>query len=764
MATFTEVLLANPYDKFTRFEISPEEFMEHIHHVSDEYAELGKEFIDQFSVKDGNKIFFFLTGFPGVGKTTFINWLISQIKTNNNQYFKANTSNILTEYINLSFETTSKSNYFEASISSVIKKRFNTYKDAFKFILDNRTKFEKEFSEFIGKKKIITKLVQLDQGNPDDEDELIDNWNSFIENLSSHSLILLCLLEKTLKINSDTERYCFFCVDNLDALSYDYLISGFWSDYFKSFGDVLYISEKMNWPSVRYRFKIVFILRQYNYNLIRENINPHAISVMDPFIYNNKYFIQKNIKKILEKRKQYALNKKIDINKSTISLIDVILSEDSIYRDKVYLPLFNYDIRKINQKIVEISTTTNIIDFTFDKDEYNKLYYSNKTDKHPHRNGARGIIIHSFIKALFASEEKYPIDPIFDDDGSNGSQPFCSYCRMLMTVMFNLSYASHKRLDKDLSKIDSIKPDSFSLDRLIINLRIFENKNTVIPYENIFDWLKKFYSLKNKVFTHLIELSNKNESNLNDSPKNPLGSILNFENEFQIAKNTDSTNLSSTILREIKIRINPSGVIYLRYLVTHFEFMSSYTYWRNEEYTNKFKPLFLSIAFNKNNRQYEFEKLLIDVLSVVIRKKQGNDSFLKQKIFVGDSKLKTITDYLNSILTIHFDQSPNQLYSSRMIATHLSYIESFRNYLNTNELMVSRIVKNHKDYKGKSLDEINVFILKDIELMYINLCINTSIYLIDESVYSIMKKWNEKINELLINKNFNSQIDIGNEY
>jgi hypothetical protein len=581
MATFTEILLANPYDKFTKFEITHEEFISKIHYVNDEYIGLGNEFIDQFSIKDGNKNFFFLTGFPGVGKTTFINWFIDQLKKNTNEFFTTDTSNILTENINLSFETTSDPKYFESTIASIIRWHFNDYKESFKFILENRNKFEKEFSEFIPKKNILIKLISIDKEKIDDEDALIENWAAFIQGLSSNSLILLCLLQKMLKIVEKPDRFCFFCIDNLDALSTDYLTNGFWFDYFKAFGDILHISGKMKWGELRYRIKIIFVLRQYNYNLIRENINSHARNVVEPFVYKNKYFVQKNIKKILEKRKQYALSKKIDIHETTASLVDVILSEDSIYRDKLYLPLFNYDIRKINQKIVEISTSDFILDFNFDKLLYNKLYYYSRLDKYPYRNGARGIIIHSFIKTLFISEEKYPIDPIFDDEGLEENQPFCSYCRMLMTVIFNLSYGNVKRLDKDLSKIDTIKPDTFTLDRLILHLRIFNNIDSIIPYDNMFEWLKKFYSLKSKTFTHLIEVSNTNDNNDN---KNSNNLALNFENEINIAKSLDSARLAGSILHDTKISINPSGVIYLRYLVTHFEFMAAYRYWRNDEF------------------------------------------------------------------------------------------------------------------------------------------------------------------------------------
>lgn len=73
MATFTEILLVNPYDKMLRFGISPKEFLLKMQVVNEEYIALGEDFIKQFTVADGNKIFFFLTGFPGVGKTTFIN-------------------------------------------------------------------------------------------------------------------------------------------------------------------------------------------------------------------------------------------------------------------------------------------------------------------------------------------------------------------------------------------------------------------------------------------------------------------------------------------------------------------------------------------------------------------------------------------------------------------------------------------------------------------------------------------------------------------
>jgi hypothetical protein len=381
--------------------------------------------------------------------------------------------------------------------------------------------------------------------------------------------------------------------------------------------------------------------------------------------------------------------------------------------------------------------------------------YCNKDIKKrefPYRNGARGILIHSFLKLLFQSDEKYPIEPIFDDPPIyEDDHPFCSYCRLLLTIIYNLTCGIAKPLDKNLENLNRIMTNDFPLDDLIKRLRILSDNSqeSLISVEKVFSWLSHFYTIGNETITHLINISGKS------SRKNKK---ISFEKEINIAKETPSIELHETDLNDIHLRINPSGVVYLRYLIPHFEFFSNYRYWRNDKFIKTFKPLYLATEIvqypdrYQTVYKYEFEILLDDVFNLVKRKKHQNDGFLKERVFK-KSNISNLQKYLKSDFVVHFSETSDLLYSTRLITTHLTYIDQFRRFVTENYVLSDKkIWDNKKKYGTKSKVEIQTFIL-EIQKKYIDLYLseqggNT----FDSGVYPLMLDWKKHIDNLLEGK------------
>jgi ABC-type oligopeptide transport system ATPase subunit len=736
--TFKDILLHSPYERLLDYGLTESEFREYLLVRNEEYKKIANEIFASFSQGDKSKTFYFLKGFSGCGKTTFIRWLIKEIIDTKETTFNSGSLKIYREYINLSFTSNSEKRYFEKTIIDIIDRKFEDYKSTFIFIERNHDKIFPHLNGIKNKSHLIADITTESKSS-----SLFKSaFDSLLDDLPVKTLLTICLLQKIIHVEEKKHDLCFFCIDNLDSFDYSYLLEDFWQDFFYAYNKLIDIRKEFDWSfDIKKKLKVLYVLREHNYNLVKANFNKHASDVLRPLTHDAFSIIQPDVKKILENRVNYALNREIDINSDILKLINLILDEDDIFREKFYLPLFNYDLRKLNQKIVEIATNENLLHFKFDFKKYGNLF---KHRDPQFKNGARGIILHGFLKTLFNSEEKYPIDPIFDDDylEDSSSQPFCSYCRLLITVIYNLTCQDDKRLNKKLDNLALITKEQFPLSKLISSLRIFnDTKEPIIPYKSIFYWLSKFYNLRNETVTHLINISEKTTNTSRD---------ISFDEELiESLQNQDFA--TNSIINNINIRINPSGVIYLRYLIPHFEFLAAYKYWREDkdEFSKLFKPLYLSTDYSTLNNKYEFETLIDDVYSIVEKKKRGNDKFLEERIFKY-SKVNNIGKYLDSKFVLHLKDINSQLYSSRTITTHLRYLEYFRKYLIEDEAFGNYVnqMKNLYGSNVKSLKEIEKFILK-YQKKYIDLYFNNEKHeSFDYTISEIMKKWKKHIYDL----------------
>ena len=743
---FAELLTYSPYEKVGGYSIETKEFIEEIQVTTNSFQVTAKTLIDNLLRKTiPDNCISFLTGFPGVGKTTFINWLIYFI--NQKQECEQSTMKplVLTEeknkqllayYINCSFTGSSERDGLKTIVSNEIANNFNDYKKTIEFLISHKYMEQFDRVDVVFFKELLDK----NKNSPDRNQikQLIDN-----QPLYKDSLILLLLLHKWIDTKEkNNEATTIFFIDNLDALNSIYLYDdddNFWKDLISAYSK--FRAVVIGTGGNANKLKLIFSLRNYNHSLILSRFDGHHYDHYKLYMSQQPYnLISTDLNQILVKRKTYAVTKNLMINKDLLSVVEIILSEDTLYREKVYLPLFNYDIRSLNQHIARL-TGEMPLDFSFSKSKeiYDQLFahYSPQNEnKHPFRNGARGIVLHSLIKALFNSNEKYPIEPItYEENSTHDTAPFCSECRMLMTVIYNLSYKT--KLRNDLSDIEQKQPATFSLADLIKSLRIYPNGNKqVISTDKILHWLVKFNGTNNESHIHLIDMSGLTK----DSVKNADGSShpqihYNTMTENELIRKINLTpkfrlHDRASGLTKIKIKINPSAVIYLRYLVCHFEFFAAYKYWQNDKFTKSFKPLYLATDLKKdqNSYKYEFQNLLEDVFSLVKQKKHKNDNFLMQRMFNRDF-IPNTNSFINSDFSFRILKEresdrrlfeSGMLYSSRVITTHLRYIASFRSYLNTTGNIKEVIKNNNTQYQSLSLNEINLFIF-NIEKKYIDL-------------------------------------------
>lgn len=757
-----QLLSYSPYDRFSGNldEQDVEEFIENIQVLTQKHQDTAKELINKLIAKRGDNCISFFTGFPGVGKTTFINWLIYFIQHPNKASLMkpeilniTDGNNLIANYLNFSFSSSSEIDELRTVFSDEVSKNFAKYVSTINFIYanKNRPEFHRVDIDF------------LHELAKDKNDSNVRTIKSVIDskNLNKVSILLFLFLHKWIEAKENNNSISLFFIDNLDSLDSNYLYkneNNFWTDLYKAYN---YFYTAIEYYGGNHNnFKFIFSLRNYNYWRVLEcSKGPDYEQIKSSISENSHGLISADLSKIISKRKDFAEAKKIPPNLNLTTIIDIIMADEDRYKENVYLPLFNYNIRSLTQDIARIVADESLgFEFNQAKETYKSLFDNKKAIV-----GARGIIIHTLLKALFKSNDKYPVEELTYIDNPNKNTPFCSECRLLLTLIYNLSYK--RKLKNDLSDINQIKPEFFSLDELIKVLRIYKDdrKKQIVSTKNVLNWLEKFNGTNSDSHIHLIDISGVKIITKTDD-KFPGEKLVYYDgkSEDEFAERIDATenNLLKDRFSKIKIRINPSAIIYLRYLISHFEFFAIYKYWRKEKFDEIFKPLFLSTELKRENgnHKYEFQSLLEDVFSFVKRKKIKNDFFLSKQIFEGTT-IKSIENYLESnfcfLLKFTNKNGDNikkgYLYSTRIITTHLNYIENFRLYLNTED-MKEKINKNFNEFNSPGLTEINKFIL-NIENEYVDLYLANNTpenqCLLDSRVLSVMLNYKKDIHDKL---------------
>lgn len=759
-----KLLVFTPYEGRTKRLITPEKFSNELLCETGAFKALACEILedipDDFTVK-------FLSGFPGSGKTTFLNWLkfiinnpqsefTQRLCRQNVQIRKAleNRRDTIASVLNFSFRNRGNDSQLKNLFIDTLLEDYSKYKGTFKFILDHN----EELFEF----------ANVDFGNLSffrgDEPMFKSIIYEKLQNLeiSDYQIILFLLLHKSRSAHILEKRYSLCLIDNIDALKPELIYGEFWTNFCNAYEKYCQITDTYRKDLLNSDYlEIIFSLR--NYNFARINFTGHDFDQIDDQMdHDTPYLLifeddeaSQNLRQILGKRLKFY-NEQNDEEKSKNAnleyLVNLIIKEDSLFREKFYMPLFNYDIRHFNQEIHRMVSREDT--FVFDKGKYDLIF-----DDETSRSGARGIIIHNLIKTLFLSKRKYPIDHLIKEEGISPNQQqknatYCSISRVLLTIIYNLTYGENP-LNKNLDRInDPRKRDYFSYADLISEVRI-SPKNT--NYKTILDLigmdcaqlisrLETFHGMNNESIIHFMDARGVN-TELNSNGK------MIFKDKVELLKAESlPTNLviANEMFNSFKMQINPSAIVYLRYLVNHFEYFSAHCYWKNERsFERKFSPLYLATNKNMKTGKFEFETLLDDVFSLVDRKKRVNDNLLKELIKPVNkwgTNGNNINLLLNSKLIFRQDNDDGEgpkgsLYSSRVITFHLSYIEQFRHYLNNNIEFYTK--------HSNEMDKINSHILITL-LKYANLYINTENRIKEMRITPVVNAWKDEINKRLV--------------
>lgn len=728
-----DILIASPYHQSTKLGgwLNKSRFKELLIEYHS-YYELKNDIEYQLINKPVSLPFIrFLKGYSGTGKTTFIHWF-------------CDTCNDTLKYAFLDFSDTddfvhrkkgSRKNYeyqLENKLLPLISLIFGKNPDSFyglmKYLNDNAIRFFTYFAE-----DFFRNLEKAVSNNSIDKLKLIDFLNSRL--YSELFLILLLYYNKYeqhfLSCTEGNEgnpeklinRNLLLFIDNLDSIkmeSYSKEIPKHFISIYRKYLEIINV-DSTYFASDR-KIDFFYCVR----DTIHSVINPQEEDYAN---LSTIYFIPNiNETKQYIRRLDFAKKYNIGVDEKTELLLKYIFHDNATI--KSYLPLFNYNNRKIVSYIHRIALENNI--FLEPIDSLIKIKTKSSTV------GVRGIFYFLFLR--FMKEKEFFGEALFTDEGylvedvaGEKTKVHINPTRIILTILLNLG-----KYHLDIN----------SRQDYVAKVGIFD---VYLEYNKIFEMLEykeyRFFNIIARLFLfyennwcHLVTLTNKEIMDLDSFNRE-----LRMLQEYEINKDEETKKA----LNRIKINLNAAGYIYLKDIVRHYESFSMRT---------NSNPLFTSLNIkNVGGRYiYEFIENIEKTFEIAKNCIHSLTDFLKVTKFASFeesnccyrlyNKEDSIEGDFDSRASFYDTQKKNgRLFINRIIDHHTEYIDNLRIFLSNN----CSLIEKYSSILGKTKDEviidINKKILKIIE-KYI------SLYYISENQYEKKIKQIQKYNIRDINE------------
>jgi hypothetical protein len=686
------LLVYNPYDTANSYEgVLCDDDFKNVRHIPIEFkteSEILKSNLGYTSLTR----FYVVSGYSGNGKTTFIHWFKEEMeKSDQNIYFE------IINLINKGYNGERDMGLMAYSLKDRLKCDLID-NEVITIIANNRDIFSEIFT-----KEQLNSFCKIKTDNL-----TIENINYFLEEFCFKDILILFLLQRVMQFTSNSsisnKQTYTFCFDNLDEIGLEYLTEEMWTTIrcvcINIMPDII---RSLNIPfSFALRIKFLLVFREANLATSSAQLNDR----LNPFIVVNKRFILIPFlgKEIVMKRIEYYEKLTKNVDSHMIKWFNVILDDDKVV--KIILPLFNYDYRKF------VEVTISIIDKyfkDFSSDNYAKIP-SNGYIKY----GKRGIILNAFIRYL--SINNYipqlaritPLDP---------EKAHCNNARLMLTIFSNLSYGQIG-LPKEDKELHEAKPNPFTL------IKAYDSCKEVLSIQDFFRTLEVLIDLNKSSWAHLITIYG----------KKPVqdGNKIKFDFREEIAilgKYYDNNGVLSIdeliTLNNISFSLDASSYIYLRDILPHFEYISSYKAKGYDEW--KQKPLFQLVNIDIKEMQWEFQIKMNEVFQHVETYRKNIQKHFDEMTLKINTIVKNKEDYVKSNYVFRGEKSIGEdatnapLYMTRLITKHITYIEAFRHYITTDGYSNIQDSYNKIDVNIRtnlsiySVESINSYILNIIK-------------------------------------------------
>lgn len=620
------------YNDFKEIRIVPQSYIQELSKL--------KIAIDKGS--NYKKKFYIVSGYSGSGKTTFIHWCKEELEKENYWFDIINlisTPTYLRDENSIITRSTIKSNIELLNNNNILLK-----------IIDSRDSFVDYFSKEDIKK--IEAIVDIPNRS---------NWelNEYLRSLSIEQNLFLYVFSHLYNIinenNSEKKSYI-FCLDNLDELNYKYLTSELWKEINTLSSTLTQIGEDLELDfDFQKQLTFILVFREANLGCICAQRN----DLIRKFIGHSRLIYPENGKDIISKRLKVYKEAKQDANE-ILSLAELIIDSDSTFSESRLCPLFNYDIRKLSEALINMKAPENKQLLDFPIDAYNKIESGYKYIK-------RGILFNCIIKYL--SIESF-FDKLSPREKRDKDISYANTKRMMLIVFSNLSYPTGFKSDNN--ELNQQKPEPFSI------VKGFEPLMNIIEPEEYCKSLNELLDLNTSSKTHLITIYGKTFA--------PSGNkyYFDFKKEVEILKKFKKNKGSlqqlseeeQNIITSVNISLNATAFIYLKYILSHFEYMSTCKT-GNRKNT---KALTLLNYINSSTKNWMFIEQIEKVYKAAEGQCNNIINFYNERI---KPLYPNIDQFKKSELTFKGGGWDGfyALHIFRTISCHITYIDTFRVYL-----------------------------------------------------------------------------------
>lgn len=759
-----DILIANPYDFTFSIDnlLKPKLFSAFkILDIPEKYGKIGKLLTELLWDKD-NK-FVFLRGFSGCGKTSFLNWYISNINSDID-CFNIDASLIVPPMDTFTTSHNKSKNRIIAleGMNNVLKDIFTYESEEELIILEEywhvlNTVFS-DFTIFRNKRKKIYNLakaiIKKDAiDNKYKQNVIVDSGFKLSQKIAL--VIIFCLVKQ--QFSSKNDKYIFF-VDNLDELKIKNLsddIVNYIMICDSAFQKIVNSDKfRIGKKKVQYKknFKFVFAIREANFERINVHIREkylhkdNSIHFDNLFLFTNsdkanktnkkigKHSYNSQFKKWIEIRMDFAeLVIGIKIPDATKILITKIISSD--YHNLLLARTFNFSYRRLITFLEFVDTENKV-------QNNNVLEIIKKVDSREKftGKGAQGCLFNLLIKHL---ANRYRLLELVKIEGKNymknlGTNEICNsqlnIFRVVLTSILNISLKGKTTNPKEYT-FETIKNES----NYVYLYKLYELLQNYYSIETFSKYIKDFAILHHED-TYYNPVSFRN-INIQDQKVSDIIQYLET-GDLSMLTHTDGDHRP-------KISINPSGFSYIRYITPHFEWFSYRC--SKDNYMGAYPCLYLA-SFNGKTDYINYKIIIDDVYSSVEKCLEKVISAYKKyykvkcESYFEVKKKEFILRHCNDE---EMDDKPlreGRLYATRVIEQHTSYLDSYRLYIL--EELNNRYENMKMKYDKKV--EVNKYIINIIKKYFE--FIYSKLYVQDEEDFgSEIRIYNEvikRINEI----------------
>lgn len=646
-------LQANPYTSFDFYNFSlmkdkPELFEQTLYYES-ENSQNYKELICDILRNPNGKNTFFLVGYQGCGKTTFIHSVINKYKRETDA-----------KVIIVDCDKKGKAQHqIKKNMCSLFRKMIETnpiysmfidfYNDNMEVLLDIIE--EENYQTFI---KIISEINEAE--NKDKKNEYIGKLRKFINSALSIKeafyLLILWSLASGYHDFKMTDKKLMIFIDNLDCIDeyrelveFVSCIDALTVDMSEVFDRLILCRDTDNHDTFVSKIKIFIAMRETT----KANLPSSHFSNAFRSIYTNRdltecynkgEIIKKRIESIFEYDKNNLIKKE---QKEQFNLIRKII--DDIWTENVIYPLFNNNYRSAVEMLIKV-----VVLHTQKMKKYTQLM---NLEQSQYKHGARGILFKFIFDEFNKSDgnEESCFKRIGVLDLLNRKNNSVSICRLILSYLSNYTE----------TKCDSAR-NSISLKEIMTNF------HDIFLDEKVGKILCEMFALRDTVWSHLISF---NQIEYKDC-ENKIESYIDF-----LTLDPDNTMMHYSC----------AGKIYIEYVATHFEFFTVRVYKENRD------ALFCDSNLIRDPNTHNFKcvdivnRICTEVEQCCTSLKEFNIEICKKNNYLDPynvPKFYKDSHYICNFKRKEYDGRERrfkQFHEERIILTHISYIDCYRSYI-----------------------------------------------------------------------------------